>query len=130
MPDRNTILVADDDPDILEGVRCRLHTAGFDTLEAHDGSEAVDAATRRHPDAILLDVLMPRMDGLSALRTLQRRQETKDIPVVVISASLRDRKAALDSGARLFLTKPYDGKTLLTAIRSVIQSSFPCPQPH
>ncbi len=124
MPNANCVLVVDDDRDVLLGTRLRLEFAGYETLTAFDGQEGFESALRHHPDAILLDVRMPRLDGLQALTKLQDREETRHIPVVMLSASLVDQQAALDAGAKYFLTKPYQGKTLLAAIKSATSEQF------
>lgn len=113
------ILVVDDDPDISLGTCWRLKHAGFETLTASDGDEGVQMAKQHRPDAILLDVRMPRMDGFTALQHLAASPETKDIPVVMLSASIVDQQRALDSEVRFFLPKPCDGKKLLAAIHAV-----------
>jgi CheY-like chemotaxis protein len=117
---KNTVLLIDDDYDVAFGASLRLQAAGYETLTAHDGQAGVDVARRRHPAAIVLDVRMPRMNGLVALANLQHDQRTKDIPIVMLSASLVDQQAALDAGARYFLTKPYQPTTLVTAVGKVI----------
>jgi len=117
---KNTVLVVDDDHDVAFGASLRLQAAGYDTLMAHDGLEGVAVARELHPAAIVLDVRMPRMNGLVALANLQRDQRTKGIPIVMLSASLVDQQAALDAGARYFLTKPYQPTTLLTAVGKAI----------
>ena len=114
----NRVLVVDDDRDVLRATRLRLEIAGYKTFSASNGEEGVASAVELHPDVILLDVRMPRMDGLTALAILGDRAETENIPVVMLSASVVDQRAALDAGARFFLSKPYQGKTLLAAIKS------------
>jgi CheY-like chemotaxis protein len=120
MLDKKRVLIVDDDHDIVQGANLRLRAAGYETLNASDGEQGVAAALTNVPDAILLDVRMPRLDGLGALAQLKQRQETKHIPVVVLSASLRDQQAALDAGARFFLTKPYRSSDLLLAVKSAL----------
>lgn len=120
MTDRNSVLLVDDDRDVSFGTGMRLRAAGYETLTARDGHEGILVARKVHPAAIVLDVRMPRMNGLAALARLQHDQETKDIPVVMLSASLVDQQAALDAGARYFLTKPYHSTTLLNAIEKAI----------
>jgi CheY-like chemotaxis protein len=115
-----TVLVVDDDADIRMGARTRLELAGYGTLMAIDGVDGVDQATRSHPDAVLLDVRMPRMDGLTALAELRSRSDTRHIPVVMISASLSDEKAALQGGASYFVRKPYLGRSLLAAVGAAV----------
>ncbi len=118
-----TVLVIDDDPDIVRGTSLRLKAAGFQTIHACDGAAGVAAAVDVRPDAILMDVRMPQMDGLTALHNMRERDETKDIPVIMLSASLIDRQAALKAGARFFLSKPYQADTLLAAIESALSET-------
>ena len=73
------------------------------------------------PDAIVMDIRMPRKDGMTALAELQQNSATRDIPVIVLSASLRDQQRALDAGARFFLPKPYHGKNLLAAVSTALE---------
>jgi len=128
--DRGRILVVDDDREIVFGTRLRLNAAGYETLEAHDGHQAVASARTDRPAAILLDVRMPRLDGLAALRELKRGAETNAIPVVMVSASMRDQQAALDSGARFFLSKPYEYDDLLAALETVLrETNFESEEP-
>lgn len=123
MVGRKRVLVIDDEREIAQGACLRLKCAGYDTLTAADGQAGVDAAVTEQPDAILLDVRMPRMDGLTALGQLRLRADTRHIPVVMLSASLVDKPAALDSGARFFLTKPYDASTLIAAVSTAVAES-------
>ena len=120
MSDAPKILIVDDDREIVEGARLRLGAAGYDTIAAHDGEAGLAAAIANRPDAIVLDVRMPGMDGITALGKLREREETKDVPVIILSASVVDQKAALDAGARFFLTKPYQGSTLIAAVEQAI----------
>ena len=83
----------------------------------------VNVARKARPAAIALDVRMPRMNGLVALGKLQHDERTKHIPIVMLSASVVDQQAALDAGARYFLTKPYQPTTLLTAVERAISEN-------
>ena len=116
-----TVLIVDDNAEIAHGATLRLQAAGYSSLTASSGHEALRVAARELPDAILLDVLMPGMDGLETMRRLRRADSTRAIPVVMLSASLRDRQAALDGGARFFLTKPYAHDDLLAAVGIAMQ---------
>jgi len=120
MNDRHTILLVDDDKDVLLGASKRLGAAGFEVLLACDGNEGLAAAAEHRPDAIVLDVFMPHKDGLTTLAELRAEQSTRDIPVVMLSASLGDQRAALEAGARFFLRKPYSGSTLIDAVKKAI----------
>lgn len=117
------VLLVDDDRDLIDAVSLRMRASGYETLTANDGRQAVASALSNHPDAIVMDVRMPMMDGLSALDALKRHGETRDIPIVMLSASLVDQQAALDYGARFFLKKPYHSQELVAAVRMAIGES-------
>lgn len=117
-----TVLIIDDDPDVRRGTRVRLNAAGYKTLEAEDGLQGIAMAIEYVPDAILLDVRMPRMDGLTALKLMQNNDVTKNTPVVMLSASHVDQTEALDSGAKYFLSKPYQGPQMLASIEAAISN--------
>jgi CheY-like chemotaxis protein len=125
MPESATVLMVDDDREIVRGACLRLQAAGYRMLTAGDGEAGIVAAIVNHPDVILLDVRLPRRDGLSALSHLKRQPETKDIPVVMLSASVVDQQAALDAGARFFLRKPYRGDILVQAIGTALTTKDP-----
>jgi CheY-like chemotaxis protein len=114
------ILIIDDNHEIVRATSLRLNVAGYETLAAYDGEQGIDAAVANQPDAIVLDVRMPVKDGLTALLELKCREETRDIPVVMLSASVVDQQAALDCGARYFVRKPHDGSQLIAALNTVI----------
>ena len=116
------ILLVDDDENLLRAAHLRLSHAGFETEFAMDGRAGVEQVQRHKPDAIVLDVKMPRTDGLTALAELQSDADTMSIPVVMVSASVRDQQRALEAGARYFLSKPYDGKVLLATIEKVLET--------
>lgn len=120
---KHRILIVDDDHDISRGVELRLRSAGYDTFTASDGAEGCAAAVDQGPDAIVMDVRMPKVDGIEALNTLSHDGRTNSTPVIVLSASLGDQQAALDAGARYFLKKPFRTSDLLTAIESVVPAT-------
>jgi DNA-binding response OmpR family regulator len=120
MSEVRTVLVVDDDEEIVRAACMRLRAAGYKALKATDGSSGMAAAIADHPDLILLDVRMPKKDGLAMLSELKHRPDTKDIPVVMLSASIVDQEAGLDAGARFFIRKPYSGATLMQAVRTAL----------
>ncbi len=124
-PAQPRVLVVDDDTEMLRGLKIRLSSFGYDVLTATDGKAAIEVASRENPDVILMDNYMPGMDGLEAMICLGQQAETMAIPVIMISASLRDERKAFDHGARFFFQKPCDLKVLLAALRSVIAEPFP-----
>lgn len=123
MPDPATVLMIDDDQEIVRGACLRLSAAGYRMLTARDAEAGIAAALAHDPDVILLDVRLPRRDGISALSDLKRRPETKHVPVVMLSASVVDQQAALDAGARFFLRKPYRGEMLVQAVQAALTTN-------
>jgi CheY-like chemotaxis protein len=122
MSNQKRILIVDDDHAIRLGTHLRLKSAGYNTLQADNGQAGVDAATEFLPDAIIMDVRMPVMDGVEALDRLKEMESTSDIPVVVVSASSRDESTALKRGARYFIRKPYAAGALVAALDSATNS--------
>ena len=109
------ILIIDDEPDIREITKISLKiTKQWDVLTAASGSEGIVIAAEQNPDAILLDVVMPRVDGLATLKTLKMGPETKDIPVLLLTATAKLAMKAeyLEWGAQGILMKPFDPGTL------------------
>jgi two-component system, OmpR family, alkaline phosphatase synthesis response regulator PhoP len=103
------VLVVDDEPDVLLLCRLNLQQRGHELLEAAEGSSALRLARERRPDVIVLDLMLPGMNGYEVLETLQRDEGTASIPVLVLTAkSLRaDRERSHGLGAAAFLTKPF-----------------------
>jgi len=117
---KQRVLIVDDEADIQDGVSRWLTAAGYETLLASDGDKGIASASQNKPKAIFLDMLMPGKNGIETLAELRACEDTSDIPVVMLSASLRDQQQALDAGARFFIHKPYDGKKLISTIRAAI----------
>lgn len=116
-----TILIVDDDCAISRGVGLRMQARGYETRAAFDGRQALELVSAEHPDAIILDVRMPRLDGLETLEVLRSNDDTAQIPVVMLSASLGDRDVALKAGASYFLAKPFRSDDLVAAVKSVLE---------
>jgi DNA-binding response OmpR family regulator len=121
MSDR--ILVVDDDPEVREFVKTHLEQEGFEVEVAVSGREALDLAAERPPALVLLDVMMPGMDGLTTLRHLRNDVPTANIPVVMLTAKPQaaDRVKGLDLGADDYITKPFETEELVARVRSVIR---------
>ncbi|MFH1800954.1 MAG: response regulator [Candidatus Omnitrophota bacterium] len=113
------ILVVDDEPDLLRLVEIRLKKNKYETLSACDGKTGLEMAGREHPDLILLDVMMPVMDGIETLRALKQTSETCSIPVIMLSqkkeTSLIMKTA--DMGAADYIPKPFLPEDLLKSIK-------------
>jgi diguanylate cyclase (GGDEF)-like protein len=114
------ILVADDEPNLREALRLHLERANFDVITVEDGQAAVEVAQREQPDLIVLDVMMPRMDGYEACRQLRAHYRTRHIPIIMLTAkSLEDDKVfGLEGGANDYLTKPWTSRELVQRIRN------------
>jgi hypothetical protein len=122
-PPSPTVLLVDDDRELVQGLEIRLRAGGFEVLTAFDGTSGIRQAVEHGPDAILMDNHMPEMSGLEAIRRLAGRPETAKIPVIILSASLRDQQQALEHGARFFLQKPCDAKTITLALRDAMTAA-------
>ena len=117
-----TALVVDDDRLLLRLVELNLGRVGIRVLLADSGSEALRIAREAKPDVILLDLIMPVMDGYEVLRQLKSGESTREIPVVVLSAkpSLDDRRRCEDMGAAGFIGKPFNLDELRAAVRAIV----------
>lgn len=117
--DRPSVLLVEDDPDTRHMYATCLDVLGFDVSEARDGIEGVRCAQAVHPNVVLMDVAMPRMDGLEATRRLKNNPDTASVPVVILSAftTRQDRERALAAGASEFVAKPCDPETLASRLR-------------
>jgi hypothetical protein len=121
-PRKPCILLVDDDRSIVDALRIRLTLSGYEVLTAHDGMQGLALASDRRPNLILLDIRMPVMDGLTMLARMRENEATRQIPVVMLSASHDDRQRALELGAYFFLEKPYDPNVLKIMIASILRS--------
>ena len=119
------ILLVDDDPVILRLLKVNFEMEGYAVLSAVNGAEAVDVATSELPDIILLDVMMPGMNGLEAAEKLRSQAATVSIPIVFVSAKAQtpDVRAGLDVGAVDYLTKPFDPVELVQKVEDLLAKS-------
>jgi len=115
------ILVVDDEPAVRSSVQRALQLEGYEVATASDGEEALSAVEDRRPDAIVLDVLMPRLDGLESARRLRARGD--DTPILMLTArdAVADRVAGLDAGADDYLMKPFALEELLARLRALLR---------
>jgi DNA-binding response OmpR family regulator len=125
MPGR--ILVVDDEDSVRQLFQIMLQHEGYDVLLATNGAEALLTAHRETPDLIILDWMMPVMDGLSALRQLRSDPATSHIPILMLTArqSDSDTHAALVEGADVYLTKPFEPQEVLSVISRLLPESSP-----
>lgn len=111
------IVVVEDDEAIRFALMMRICAEGYRVETAADGAEALEIIQQHQPDLVVMDIRMPRVDGLTALHILAGEQATRDIPVVMVSASAEDQDSALEAGAKYFLRKPFETDALLAAIK-------------
>lgn len=123
------ILIIEDEQDIAELIGLNLNRAGFEVIMAHDGVTGTDTALRERPDLIVLDLMLPRRDGLSVFRELKRDPRGASIPVIMLTArsQTEDRIQGLETGADDYLTKPFSPKELLLRIQAILKRSTPAP---
>jgi DNA-binding response OmpR family regulator len=121
-PTRKRVLIVEDEPDAALLLRRRLEVEGFDVISGVDGLEGLNLARHEKPDCVVLDLMLPRMDGFKVCSMLKLDTRFRAIPIVMLTARAHaeDRKRALDLGADVFLTKPCDMKQLATTIRELV----------
>ena len=119
------ILVVDDELDLVSVLRMGLEIQGFDVLEAMDGEEGLRRARADRPDLMVLDLMLPKLDGYKVCRALKFDERFRNLPIIILSARSgeQDRRLALDMGADLFMTKPYDMSVLVAKIRQKLEEA-------
>ncbi|RLB29056.1 MAG: response regulator [Deltaproteobacteria bacterium] len=124
---KGKILVVDDEPDVVDMVRMMLENASYEVVSAYDGKEGIEKAKQEKPDAIVLDLMMPGMDGFEACKEMKNDPDLKDIPVLVLTAISRhfsDTKYARSLGLGLvsddYIDKPVDPNVLLNRIAGLL----------
>jgi signal transduction histidine kinase len=119
---KSKILIVDDAVDTVELLRKRFHSEGYDTAEANDGEEALQKVEQYHPDLIVLDVMMPKLDGYEVCRRLKADENTKYVPVLMLTAKgeIENKVKGLEIGADDYLPKPFDYKELSARVKSLL----------
>ena len=122
------VLIVDDEPHMLRLTELSLKKGGFEILIGRNGREALEIAVRERPDLIVMDVVMPELDGLTALRQLKENPDTTAIPVIMLTmrGQALARQEAEKSGAAIYITKPYSPSQLLAEAKRILIGS-PAP---
>ncbi len=120
---KRRVLIVDDEDHIVQMLDINMRTQGYESICVNSGEQALDAAAKLHPDIILLDVMMPEMDGLEVCRRLKADPETRSIPVIMVSAKSeeRDKIAGLMGGADDYITKPFNLQELFLRIKAALR---------
>lgn len=124
------ILIVDDEPDAVELVEFNLRGAGFDVVTAADGAEAIRKARSNKPDLILLDVMLPELDGLEVCKLLRRDPATSAVPIIMLTAKAAeiDRVLGLELGADDYVTKPFSPRELVLRVKSLLRRGQTQPE--
>ena len=124
---KGRILVVDDEIYIVHILDFSLGMEGYEVLTALDGEQAVEKARAEHPDLIVLDIMMPKLDGYETCKILKAGDDTKNIPVILLSAKGRnvDQKIGFEVGADDYITKPFSPRKLVERINALLGQSSP-----
>lgn len=122
---KRRLLVVDDEPSIAKIVRKQLEVAGYEVTVAVDGLEGLTKAREMMPELIVLDVMLPKMNGTEVCSTLKADPKTKSIPILMLTAKAQrtDKDIGLQAGAEAFLTKPFHLDELLAKIKALLEAS-------
>jgi DNA-binding response OmpR family regulator len=120
--DKKTILLVEDEPDFRMALRIRLQANGYKVLEAEDGVAGLDMARSQNPDLIILDVMLPKMEGYKVARLLKFDEKHRNIPIIMLTARSQqsDRETGSSVGANAYMTKPFKPEELLEVLKKLL----------
>jgi two-component system alkaline phosphatase synthesis response regulator PhoP len=120
---KEKILIVEDEKDIVKMLEYNLQKEGFKTMSARDGEDGLEMATREHPDLVLLDLMLPGMDGLEVCKELRKEPKTASTPIIMLTAKSQesDKVVGLELGADDYLTKPFSPRELIARIKAVLR---------
>ena len=121
---KKRILVVDDEVDLVNLVKMRLEANGYEAVGAYDGQEGLDKAKKEKPDLVILDLMLPKMDGYKVCRMLKFDEKYKNIPIIMFTARAQesDKKMGEEVGADAYITKPFEPEVLLTKIKELLET--------
>jgi len=119
---KKRILIVDDEPDLLEMVQINLEMEGYECLVAYDGFRGFERARKEKPDLIILDVMLPGMNGYKVCRLLKFDEKYKYIPIIMLTAEAheKDRQTGQETGVDLYMTKPFSADKLLAKVKEYL----------
>jgi DNA-binding response OmpR family regulator len=120
---KKRILVVDDEADLVETLRFSLELEGYDVLTAFNGEEALNQARKEIPDLMLLDLMLPKLDGYKVCRLLKFDEKFKHIPILMLTAKTqeRDKQTGMETGANEYITKPFDMDELMKKVKGYLK---------
>lgn len=120
---KKKILLVDDERDLVDTVSFRLKASGYEVIPAYDGKEALDKVKKDKPDLIILDLMLPKIDGYKVCRMLKFDEKYKRIPVLMFTARAQesDKELGMQVGADEYITKPFDAGVLLAKIKELLE---------
>ncbi|MEI8350391.1 MAG: response regulator transcription factor [Candidatus Omnitrophota bacterium] len=120
---KEKILIVDDEKDIVKMLDYNLKKEGFRTIFSYDGEDALDLTVKEHPDLIILDLMLPGLDGLEVCKTLKKENKTSNIPIIMLTAKAQesDKIIGLELGADDYITKPFSPRELLARVKAVLR---------
>ena len=120
---KKRILVVDDEVDLVETVRFSLELEGYDVLVAYNGEEALNQARKENPDLILLDLMLPKLDGYKVCRLLKFDERYKHIPILMLTAKIqeKDKVTGMETGANEYITKPFEMDELMKKVKGYLR---------
>jgi len=126
-----SVLIVDDEPNILLSLQFLMKKAGYDVRTAKDGEQALAEIARAKPDLVLLDVMMPKLDGFTVSQRIREAPEWNDVRVIMLTARGRDveREKGLALGADDYITKPFSTKDAIDRVAAVLANQAPSPTP-
>ncbi len=121
------VLIVDDEPDIVEVLKQRLLGAGYEVMVAEDGFKGLEMARNEKPDLIILDLMLPKVEGYKVCRMLKFDKDYSFIPIIILTARSQpvEEEIGYETGANLFLTKPFDGNFLLAKVGELLKQDKP-----
>src|SRR5216683_2768615 len=123
------VLVVDDEPVLVETIAYNLEQAGYEVMTAADGASALEVARRERPDLVILDIMLPEMDGLEVCRLLRRENSTATTPIMMLTAKGEeiDKVVGLEVGADDYVTKPFGRRELLARLKALLRRADYAP---
>jgi DNA-binding response OmpR family regulator len=119
---KKKILIVDDEKDMVDIVAIRLEAAGYEWISAFDGEEGLDKARRERPDLIVLDLMLPKLDGYKVCRMLKSDEKYRDIPIILFTAQAqkKDSDAGKEAGSDAYIVKPFEPQVLIDKIGELL----------